>query len=154
MCVTLELGTQSHHHYNPLKMNSLPAFTDQKQLSAPTFTDVTHSLKLTGASLPCFSAVPCSVLCGDTRIKHRLQQPHQDAPRAATATIIFPALPVVPTPLFLIFLHLPVLPFNSMSPSVTAVLGVGFVFFSRSSFYLCCYIHLPRHSEEVSQLKN
>lgn len=76
-------------------MNSPPAFTDQskKQLSAPNFTDATHSLKLAGASLPCFSATSYSVMRGDTGMKHQLQQPRQDAPGAATATVVFPTLP-------------------------------------------------------------
>ena len=103
-------------------MNSPPAFTDQskKQLSAPNFTDVTHSLKLARASLPCFSATSYSTLRGNTGVKHQLQQPSQDAPGAATATVIFPTLPVVLTPFFVIFLHLPTLPFNSMSLSQPA----------------------------------
>lgn len=89
MSIILELRTQSHHHYNPFKDNSPPAFIDQskKRLSAPNFTDVTHSLKLAGAFLPCFSAISYSVLRGDTRMKHQLQQPRQDALGAATATI-------------------------------------------------------------------
>lgn len=87
------------------------------QLSAPNFTDVTHSLKLTGASLPCFSATSYSVLHGNKGLKHQLQQPRQDASEAAAAAVVFPTIPVVLIPFFC---NLPSLPYISIQLQVTS----------------------------------
>lgn len=100
-------------------MNSPPAFTDQSktQLSAMNFTDVTHSPKLTGASLPCFSATSYSVLRGNKGMKHQLQQPCQDAPGAAAATVVFATIPVVLIPFFCNF---PSPPYISVQLHITS----------------------------------